>query len=210
MVPSGRGLACGLQDQRLMARPPARAGGRSGLLTGGKSGKRNGFSPFFSQRVPSHVPSPPSRWAGRYGPFTVRAAGQVSSKRVQPPPTQPHQRRESRGKNLFPLGFFPHFFPRNGAPPQGSPPRPPPSGGGGKGEPPGESPPPRGGSPRGGEWGNSLQRGLLAVNLGGGPLSPPFPPRRGENENTRPRGQPPPGGAHPKRGGGTPSECSCR
>ena len=35
---------------------------------------------------------------------------------VQPPPTQPHQRRESRGKNLFPLGFFPHFFPRNGAP----------------------------------------------------------------------------------------------
>ena len=36
----GRGLACGLQDQRLMARPPARAGGRSGLLTEGKTGTR--------------------------------------------------------------------------------------------------------------------------------------------------------------------------
>ena len=44
MVPSGRGLACGLQDQRLMARPPARAGGRSGLLTVGESGKPNGYS----------------------------------------------------------------------------------------------------------------------------------------------------------------------
>ena len=44
VVPSGRGLACGLQDQRLMARPPARAGGRSGLLTVGESGKPNGYS----------------------------------------------------------------------------------------------------------------------------------------------------------------------
>ena len=54
-------LACGLQDQRLMARPPARAGGRSGLLTGGKSGKSKGFS------LPSpkgHLPTPPARPAG--------------------------------------------------------------------------------------------------------------------------------------------------
>ena len=61
VVPSGRGLACGLQDQRLMARPPARAGGRSGLLTGGKSGKSKGFS------LPSpkgHLPTPPARPAG--------------------------------------------------------------------------------------------------------------------------------------------------
>ena len=41
----------------------------------------------FSQRVPRHVPSPPSRWAGRYGPFNVRAAGQVSRKRYSLPPT---------------------------------------------------------------------------------------------------------------------------
>ena len=61
MVPSGRGLACGLQDQRLMARPPARAGGRSGLLTGGESGKPNGYS------LPSpkgYLPTSPARPAG--------------------------------------------------------------------------------------------------------------------------------------------------
>ena len=57
----GRGLACGLQDQRLMARPPARAGGRSGLLTGGESGKPNGSS------LPSpkgYRPTFPARPAG--------------------------------------------------------------------------------------------------------------------------------------------------
>lgn len=61
MVPSGRGLACGLQDQRLMARPPARAGGRSGLLTVGESGKPNGYS------LPSpkgYLPTSPARPAG--------------------------------------------------------------------------------------------------------------------------------------------------
>ena len=54
-------LACGLQDQRLMARPPARAGGRSGLLTGGESGKPNGYS------LPSpkgYLPTSPARPAG--------------------------------------------------------------------------------------------------------------------------------------------------
>ena len=57
----GMGLACGLQDQRLMARPPARAGGRSGLLTGGESGKPNGSS------LPSpkgYRPTFPARPAG--------------------------------------------------------------------------------------------------------------------------------------------------
>ena len=37
-------------------------------------------------------------------------------KEVQPLPTQPHQRRESRGKNLFPLGFFPPFLPKKWGP----------------------------------------------------------------------------------------------
>ena len=44
-----------------MARPPARASGRSGLLSGGKSGKSKGFS------LPSpkgHLPTPPARPAG--------------------------------------------------------------------------------------------------------------------------------------------------
>ena len=113
---SGRGLACGLQDQRLMARPPARAGGRSGLLTGGESGNPNGCSLPFSQRVPSHIPSPPSRWAGRYGPFAVRAAGRVSHKRYSLPPPNPTREGSPEGRTSSLWGSFPHFFPRNGAP----------------------------------------------------------------------------------------------
>ena len=58
----GRSLACGLQDQRLMARPPARAGGRSGLLTAEKSGKPKGFSPPSPKGYP---PTSPARPAGR-------------------------------------------------------------------------------------------------------------------------------------------------
>ena len=112
----GMGLACGLQDQRLMARPPARAGGRSGLLTGGESGNPNGYSLPFSQRVPSHIPSPPSRWAGRYGPFAVRAAGRVSCKKYGLPPHNPTREGSPEGRTSSLWGSFPHFFPRNGAP----------------------------------------------------------------------------------------------
>ena len=113
---SNWGLACGLQDQRLMARPPARAGGRSGLLTGGESGNPNGYSLPFSQRVPSHIPSPPSRWAGRYGPFAVRAAGRVSCKKYGLPPHNPTREGSPEGRTSSLWGSFPHFFPRNGAP----------------------------------------------------------------------------------------------
>ena len=35
---------------------------------------------------------------------------------VQPPPTQPHQRRGSRGRNLLPRGFFPPFLPKKWGP----------------------------------------------------------------------------------------------
>ena len=96
----GMGLACGLKDQRLMARPPARAGGRSGLLTGGESGKPNGSSLRFSQRAPTHVPSPPSRWAGRYGPSNVRAAGQVSRQKYSLPPHPPPEKGVQREEPL--------------------------------------------------------------------------------------------------------------
>ena len=113
---SGRGLACGLQDQRLMARPPARAGGRSGLLTGGESGKPKRLLSAFSQRVSIHVPSPPSRWAGRYGPFNVRAAGQVTSEKYNFPPHNPTREGSPEGRTSSLWGSFPHFFPRNGAP----------------------------------------------------------------------------------------------
>ena len=70
----------------------------------------------FSQRVPTHVPSPPSRWAGRYGPFTVRAAGQVSRKRYSLPPHNPTREGSPEGRTSSLWGSFPHFFPRNGAP----------------------------------------------------------------------------------------------
>ena len=70
----------------------------------------------FSQRVPRHVPSPPSRWAGRYGPFNVRAAGQVTSEKYNLPPHNPTREGGPGGGTSSPGGSFPHFFPRNGAP----------------------------------------------------------------------------------------------
>ena len=70
----------------------------------------------FSQRVPRHVPSPPSRWAGRYGPFAVRAAGQVSRKRYSLPPHNPTREGSPEGRTSSLWGSFPYFFPRNGAP----------------------------------------------------------------------------------------------
>ena len=97
---SGRGLACGLKDQRLMARPPARAGGRSGLLTGGESGKPKRLLSAFSQRVSIHVPSPPSRWAGRYQRFNERAAGQVLRKKYSLPHTIPPEKGVQREEPL--------------------------------------------------------------------------------------------------------------
>ena len=111
----GMGLACGLQDQRLMARPPARAGGRSGSLTGGKSGKRNGFSPPFPKGYLSTSPARPP--AGRAATGLSLGGPQARYPvRGTASPTQLHQRRESRGKNLFPLGFFPPFLPKKWGP----------------------------------------------------------------------------------------------
>lgn len=72
VVPSGRGLACGLQDQRLMARPPARAGGRSGLLTGGESGKPNGY---FLPSPKGYLPTSPARPAGGRAVTSVTKRG---------------------------------------------------------------------------------------------------------------------------------------
>ncbi len=68
----GMGLACGLQDQRLMARPPARAGGRSGLLTGGESGKPNGY---FLPSPKGDPPTSPARPAGGRAVTSVPTRG---------------------------------------------------------------------------------------------------------------------------------------
>ena len=69
---SGMGLACGLKDQRLMARPPARAGGRSGLLTGGESGKPNGY---FLPSPKGYPPTSPARPAGGRAVTSVTKRG---------------------------------------------------------------------------------------------------------------------------------------
>ena len=89
--------------------------GRSGLLTEGKTGTRTVTLCLFP-RVPTHAPSPPSRWAGRYGPSNVRAAGRVSHKRYSLPPPNPTREGSPEGRTSSLWGSFPHFFPRNGAP----------------------------------------------------------------------------------------------
>ena len=85
-------------------------------MTGGESGKPKRLLSAFSQRVSIHVPSPPSRWAGRYGPFNVRAAGQVTSEKYNFPPHNPTREGSPEGRTSSLWGSFPHFFPRNGAP----------------------------------------------------------------------------------------------
>ena len=65
-------------------------------------------------------PSPPSRWAGRYEPFAVRAAGRVSCKRYSLPLHNPTREGGPGGGTSSPGGSFPHFSkemgPRPGRP----------------------------------------------------------------------------------------------
>ena len=73
--------------------PPTGSGGREKwFVDGRKKWETKWFFSSFSQRVPVHVPSPPSRWAGRYGPFNVRAAGQVISEKYSLPHTTPPEK----------------------------------------------------------------------------------------------------------------------
>ena len=107
-------LACGLQDQRLMARPPARAGGRSGLLTGEKAGNQTvplcllpkGTYPRSQPAQPVGGPLRAFRWEGRR-PGTKTE--------VQPPLHNP-TREGVPGRNLLPRGFFPPFLPKKWGP----------------------------------------------------------------------------------------------
>ena len=97
--------------------PPTGSGGRERwFVDGRKKWETEWFFSSFSQRVPSHVPSPPSRWAGRYGPFAVRAAGQVTSEKYSLPPHNPTREGSPEGRTSSLWGSFPYFFPRNGAP----------------------------------------------------------------------------------------------
>ena len=80
---------------------PTGSGGREKwFVDGRKKWETKWFFSSFSQRVPVHVPSPPSRWAGRYGPFAGRAAGQVSCKRYSLPHTTPPEKGVQREEPL--------------------------------------------------------------------------------------------------------------
>ena len=73
--------------------PPTSSGGREKWFVDGRRKRETKrFLSAFSQRVPTHVPSPPSRWAGRYGPSSVRAAGQVSRQKYSLPHTTPPEK----------------------------------------------------------------------------------------------------------------------
>ena len=111
-------LGPGLRPLRPMPHgPPTSLGGREKWSVDGRRKRESKrLLSAFSQRVPPHVPSPPSRWAGRYGPFAVRAAGQVSRQKYSLPPHNPTREGDPGGGTSSPGGSFPHFFPRNGAP----------------------------------------------------------------------------------------------
>ena len=108
-------LACGLQDQRLMARPPAWAGGRSGLLTGGKSGKPNGY---FLPSPKGYPPTSPARPAGGRAVTGLLLGGPQARYFVRSTasPHTPTREGSPEGRTSSLWGSFPHFFPRNGAP----------------------------------------------------------------------------------------------
>ena len=97
--------------------PPTGSGGREKwFVDGRKKWETKWFFSSFSQRVPVHVPSPPSRWAGRYQRDKERAAGRVSHKKYSLPPHNPTREGSPEGRTSSLWGSFPHFFPRNGAP----------------------------------------------------------------------------------------------
>ena len=97
--------------------PPTGSGGREKwFVDGRKAWKIERLLSAFSQRVPTHIPSPPSRWAGRYQRDKERAAGQVSHKKYSLPPHNPTREGSPEGRTSSLWGSFPHFFPRNGAP----------------------------------------------------------------------------------------------
>ena len=97
--------------------PPTSSGGREKWsVDGRRKWETKRLLSAFSQRAPTHVPSPPSRWAGRYQRSNERAAGQVPRKKYSLPPHNPTREGGPGGGTSSPGGSFPHFFPRNGAP----------------------------------------------------------------------------------------------
>ena len=79
---SGRGLACGLQDQR--HGPPTGSGGRVWFVDGRKKVGKNGFSSLFPKGTCPR-PQPAQPVDGPLRAFQCEAAGQVSRKRYSLP-----------------------------------------------------------------------------------------------------------------------------
>ena len=111
-------LGPGLRPQRPTPHgPPTSSGGREKWFIDGRRKRepeRLLFA-FFPKGTLSH-PQPAQPVGGPLRAFHCEGRRPGTKTEVQPPPTQPHQRRESRGKNLFPLGFFPPFLPKKWGP----------------------------------------------------------------------------------------------
>ena len=91
-------------------RPPPRPGGGGGWLLSGK--KKRTRQPPSSPSPNNSPPTPPPPGPGRGGGYwAFRCEGRRPGTKAEVQRlTTSHQRRESRGKNLFPLGFFPPFL----------------------------------------------------------------------------------------------------
>ena len=72
--------------------PAHRLGRERWFIDGRNKWETKRFFSAFSQRAPAHIPSPPSRWAGRYQRDNERAAGQVSCKKYSLSPTHPPEK----------------------------------------------------------------------------------------------------------------------
>ena len=111
-------LGPGLRPQRPTPHgPPTSSGGREKWFIDGRRKRepeRLLFA-FFPKGTLSH-PQPAQPVGGPLRAFNCEGRRPGTKKEVQPPPTHPHQRRESRGTNLFPLGFFPPFLPKKWGP----------------------------------------------------------------------------------------------
>ena len=65
--------------------------------------------------TPPH-PQPAQPVGGPLRAFQCEGRRPGTKKEVQPPPTQPHQKRGSRGRPRLPRGFFPPFLPKKWGP----------------------------------------------------------------------------------------------
>ena len=120
----GRGLLWFFAHAVGTARNGALPGGREKWFVDGRR-KRETERLFsaFSQRVPTHVPSPPSRWAGRYQRDKERAAGQVLRKKYGLPHTIPPEKGVQREEPL-PSGVLSPISSQEMGPRLGKPPFP--------------------------------------------------------------------------------------